>query len=706
MKPDSAQSITLDADVAARLRQVARRLRTYVFLENIAWVVLFLFAAAWLQWALDYSTHGLRWSMRFALLMVIAGGAAWLFHQLVLAPLRLRFGLAEIAHLVERRYPQLGSALVSAVRFSAGEVGGEDFNSPGLMASVIERVALQTKGLEFERILNPRRARRAVMSIGAAAVIALIVMLSAPQPTYLWLARNVFLQDVPWPKRTQLIVDCEGAVLIGAKGDDLVVSAHALGVRPREVEIFFQTESSQRGRQTMVTVGSEGAYRYRYTFEKAQENFTFYLRGGDDETEVFSAKLLERPKVLRTEMHVVAPAYAGLEAITIPDGQRAAQILRGSEVTLRIGTNHPVTRAALMMGDQPIADAVQDGDGYKTTISPMETHTYHFRLTDEAGLENREIMRLSLQVVKDEPPRIRMKLPGVGDMITPVAILPIELSCEDALGLATAEMVFQFARETTEEQVLVPPSFRPKMTTLTANLTWPVASTGLVPGERLTLFARASDFDTVSGPNVARSPEVNLRIVTPEELLAELSRREREFRADFERLVDAQEQLRGRLLTLGGQFSEQGRVEPVRDALRAAERSQRNLTGSVNVVRQQFERILAELQVNQLESPEARQRIGEGIIDPLAQLVKRDLTAAADKIGQWAANASPELAGQVDPQQVEILAQMRTVLANMIYREGYQEVVNMLRDIIRLQQDLSTESKKSVEEQADDVFDE
>ena len=41
----------------------------------------------------------------------------------------------------------------------------------------------------------------------------------------------------------------------------------------------------------------------------------------------------------------------------------------------------------------------------------------------------------------------------------------------------------------------------------------------------------------------------------------------------------------------------------------------------------------------------------------------------------------------------------------MIQWEGYQEVVTMLRDIIRLQQELRAETQTTLEKEASDVFD-
>src|SRR3990172_3359716 len=108
----------LDDAVTARLRAVALRLRGYVLLEGVAWVIGFLFATAVIQFTLDYGTRGLRWSMRAALLAVILGGAVWILWRRIISPLRVRFGLAEAASLIERRFPDLSSLLVSPVRFS------------------------------------------------------------------------------------------------------------------------------------------------------------------------------------------------------------------------------------------------------------------------------------------------------------------------------------------------------------------------------------------------------------------------------------------------------------------------------------------------------------------------------------------------------------------------------------------------------------
>ncbi len=697
---------TLDASVMVRLRSVASRLRGYVLIEGITRVVGFLVMAAGVQLLIDFGTRGLRWSMRAAILGLIVLTSLWLFRRLVVTPLRHRFSLAEVANLIERRYPELSSLLISAVRFAAGEVGPPETNSVALVNSVIARAGVEARTIDFTTVLNPRRARWAAMVLAAAIAVCVGATAAAPEMTALWFGRNVLLQNIEWPKHTHLIVELDGDELVGARGDDLAVHARAEGVQPRAVEIVWETVSGKRARETMVTVGSEGSYRYRYTFKNAQEDFVFHLEGGDDRTPDVQAHLLERPQVTHSELRIEPPVYSRLDAMTLGNGrQRAARILVGSHVTIRIETNKPVARATLMAGREIVAEAVRDGEHLAVTLTPHETHTYHFALLDEVGLENRRPVRFSLRVITDEPPRAHLKLSGVGNMITPDAVLPIEVEFYDTYGLATAELIIQLLREDTDEISIPLPTFKPHVTRFVATLDWPVVMEGLIPGDTLTLMARATDFDNVSGPNLAQSPEATLRVVTRDELLAELARREQEYRADLERLIDSQEQLRSGLLTVVGRFQRASSVDTLAVDLAPLERRQRNITGAVNVIHQQFERILGELRVNQLDTLDECERLGNGIIEPLTRLAKRDLVAAADMIRQWSRKGSAQKASLIDPQQVAILSQMRTVLACMIQWEGYQEVVKMLRDIIRLQRNLHTETRSTIEDQAGEVFD-
>lgn len=703
---NSSHSITrIDPSIIARLNRVATRLRSFVLVEGVAWVLGVALIACSAQLFIDYMSHGLQRSMRVAMTALILIVVVRVAIRRLIGPLRIPVTHAAIANLIERRNPQLASSLISAVRFAAGDVGSSRSNAPSLMTRVVEEAAAMARSTSFDEVLTNHRAKRSGAVILAVVLICAAAGITMPNVLGIWFARNILLRDVEWPRRTQLLVDLPTVELVAARGDDVVIEATADGVQPRFVEFFFETTSGKSGREMMVTIGSKGAYRYQYTFKNAQEDFTFHLRGGDDRTKDYRARLLERPRLIGSGIEVVPPPYAGLEKVVLGDGQRAAQVLLGSRVTLSGQANKPIASAQLTTDSESVTPATVDGHTVSATIVPDQTRTYHFNLIDEVGLENRQPLRYSVRVMRDEPPLVRLRIPDVGAMITPQAILPLEVEFSDTYGLARGEIAARASREQAQEVLIDVPGFQPKIATLSASVSWPVAQASMAPGESLSLVARASDFDDVSGPNTTESPEISLRVVTTDELLAELSRREQESRMDFERLVDAQEQLRSALLSAFDRFNTPGApAEELTAALVPLERRQRNIAGSVNALRQQFEQILAGLRVNQLNSREVEERLGTGIVEPLTVLAKRELVLAADLIRQWSRDAAPESASRIDPQQAEVLLQMRDVLSRMIQWEGYQEAVNMLRDILRLESELNEETKRKIEEEAGDVF--
>jgi len=279
------------------------------------------------------------------------------------------------------------------------------------------------------------------------------------------------------------------------------------------------------------------------------------------------------------------------------------------------------------------------------------------------------------------------------------------MQASDTYGLAGVELHFSLTRESTESGPIELADFNPGMKTFSRTLSWPVSSISTMPGDRLSLRGSATDYDDVSGPKVTESAEFSVRIVTPDQLMAELARREHEFRMDFERLIDAQEQLRGRLLSLMDTSQSAGASADFVAAVSSLERRQRGIAGSVNVIRQQFEQVLTELRINQLATEIIEKRLGGSIVEPLGELARRELALAGDAIRAWSRDASPDTAAQIDAQQVVLLAKLRGILAHMIQWQGYQEAVTMLRDILRLQEELKNETKTRVKEQGQGVFD-
>ena len=581
----------LERTVIAPLERQCRRLRAYRLIQGLCLACAVLLGLFAVQFILDYSLR-LRRDTRAILLVAVtalAGVALWHF---VIKPLRVRFGVMDLAGEMEKRHGQLDAVLISALQFHDGQAGSDDGNSPTLQRAVIDRAVQDGQNLPYDALVDTAHARRfgwAMAGMIGAVVLGLIVV---PTSLGTWFDRNVLLADVSWPKRTLLVVDTgDDGIVRAAIGDDVEIRAKVAPNYevPRQVDILFATGSGNSGRETMTGVGERG---FRASFPRVRESFRFHLRGGDDITRWYEVRLSERPRVETAVLTVAPPAYTQLQPVELVDGQRSAELYPGSMLTIRFTCNKPIAEAKLTSSGQVIADAQPTGDGvFVGQVRPTESSTYQFDLLDEDGLRNVRPVRFSARIIQDHAPKVRLGIPNVGNLVTLDAVLGIDAEFSDDLGLAQADVLFRISGG--EENSVGIEDFAPGRKLFATAMDWSIASAEVEVGSQVAIFARAIDFDDVSGPNVRESAAVTFRIATAEELQADFARREQEFRRQFQRLMQSQERIRGELLSLLSRINDPQTQEDLKLLLAPFERRQRQLNAQVNLIRRQFEQSTA-----------------------------------------------------------------------------------------------------------------
>ena len=696
--------------VVRRLNALGRRLRWYVLLDGMAVLSAALLLVVLITLAVDYVARldrGMR-ATQLASLVLVLLGLAW--HWLV-RPLRVRASREQLSLLVERRFPQLSSVLVSAVEFArapghtAPPASAE--HSTSMRDAVIRSASRQAADLRFDAVLGHRRVRRRAAVTAGCFCAMLLLALIARDTMGLWLRRNVLLADVAWPQRNHLTVEnLTDGKLISPRDEDVTVSAVVdRGYEPpRQAFVEFQNAAGAGGREQMPAM-SQPEVRFTHTFERLAQSLRCRMVGGDAVTDWFEIQVVDRPQIRNAVIEVVPPAYTRLQPYELRAGQTMAEVLMGSEVRFRIEANKPLARATLLReeGNQVASlgeAALSDGLHATHSVRPTATSTYRFLLVDPLGLtsDSERIIpvRFNLRLVADKPPSVKMRIKDVGDMITDQAVLPVEGSFDDAYGLAGAAIAGEIVREGAATQPFVEPiaGFEPGTRSFARTVDWAAARHRVAEGDRLTLACQASDFDDVSGPNLGKSTAIFLRVVGSEELLADLSRREQEHRRDFERLLRQQEDLYAGMLATSRPESEDPREFYPRLA-----RRQRDFAGRLNLLRLQFDQVLAKLRINQLATPAVEARLGQGVIAPMDELYRVGMPRAAVILEQLPPDATGPAMKEARQAQEQVLTEMNRILASLLKWEGYQEAVTLLRDVLKMQKTLSEETENKLEEQ-------
>lgn len=451
------------------------------------------------------------------------------------------------------------------------------------------------------------------------------------------------------------------------------------------------------------------------------------------------------------------PAPEGEER---PSGTDTFYVLDGSTLNVRGRSNKPIAEAYLVRGPETLRQIVvgEDQHTFDFQIRPDELQggAYGIRMVDTDGLASRRPARFAVRVQPDNKPNVQAELIGIGDMITTVATIPAQLSVSDDFGVEALGLVHRHTGSLGTDNEIAPsdpqwvdldqvadqlPTDRiepfdytfeaePLNTPVGTHLTFHFAAVdndavgdGSKPGRRIPdaeADADATEAYQAEVAKVGRSTTFSLKVVKPETLRDELLRQEGEQRVEFDRLRKNQEGLRTDAIALRAELAEATAAgQPVEfttdrtAALATLEKDQRLAARTCRAIRDRFEQIRLEYRNNKLEGDSQRvtRRLTESVIDPLGDLAERALPAAADQFDlARKTTLSPEdrLAAldEAIARQDQVIAQMEQILRAMVKMEGFQAAINLVREMIEAQEQVSELTEEEIERRVNDALEE
>ncbi|QDT73838.1 DUF4175 domain-containing protein [Lacipirellula limnantheis] len=543
-----------------------------------------------------------------------------------------------------------------------------------------------------------------------------------------------------------------------ARDDDFPLSVLASvtngHVAPDEVEIRWRRPSDGgRGSGPMLKIGEaapgrDDAQQYSYTF-KVSSDLEFDVIGGDDRIRNLRLHAVERPAITRVWLEVDYPAYMRREPRSIPVSGRA-ELPEGAAAVCRIEANKPLTAATVRdsveQSDLPATIDAQSRDTFSFEIpAAARDRVFAISLRDADGVENRDPFRLPLSVTPDQTPEASVQLRGIGAAITPQARIPLAGSVTDDYGLE--EAWFDYAIDD------APSSRRPLRTQPdgATNLAMtesfdlaesdPATKQPLVavqPGQKLSLSIKGRDaYDLGDEPHIGGSQRFVLDVVTPSELRAILEKRElglrQRFQAIYEKMVGVRELLDRIDLAAAGSgaddtagAAEAAAAPSASDASEASAENESERDGDdparvrqrdlsrVGGARQSatqlafetagiaggFDEIVAELINNRVDTEELKERLERGISEPLKEISGELLPEFETRLESLeqayqagpAEAAEPLAAAKAAAQSAEDA--MKAVLDRMLELEEYNELVELLRGIVKDQEQLKERTQQ------------
>lgn len=726
--------------ILRKLRAFRGQILRAASIEGAARVVLVVAGLVLLSLALDYHRR-LAFSSRLFALVVGWGVVALVVWRWLLSRLTRPMDVERVALTVEDRFPELRDRVISSLQFAewlrAGGAGRSE-QSTVMMKAVTADAVRAVEPLDLGRTLDRGRVLRA----GAAALAACLVIVGMTRIEvqkrnlmWIWFQRNVLLREVGWPQRTHLSVEYKNVI---PRGDALTVTVTAKGELPSTVTIYYRYRPSRRsGEEDLAPLAGGARGQFRARFKNVVEPLEFYVSGGDAVTDTYRVDLVERPNIVQLKFWAVYPHYTRLEPKLLTASESFIEVLPGTKVRVAAVPSKPLSAASLTVNEEEtgvkmgraadeetwnfwftkdertaMEERAKAGKGvaecWTGDLKVTDDCSVAVNVVDTVSLNNQPPSRFTVKLIADKEPMVTIKMKGIGEMVVPKAIIPLEIRATDDFGVKGLSLVHKFmVEDRSQDEETIPFTqvvFGGKQ--VSHEMRWNLEPLGLQPGQVLVFRAEATDYKDTPPKNVGRSDTVSLRVVTPDELLADLVRRQIEQRQDFARIRDRQT---GEIDIEIGAAARDVRAkgtltEDQKKGLLTLEQTLRNTSEELKHVGNMFEQIYLEMTNNRVGEPDELNRLRGGVVEPTRRIAESMVPQLADAV-----RPTPEMSGEALKKQVaslvdldaRILKEMDQVFANMIQLETFRAMVDLARKIredqSKLLEDIEKERKRLLE---------
>ena len=716
--------------------------------------------------------------VRLIMLVIIAAGTIGILYHYFWNRWLVRWSDSALALAIERRYPEFQSTLVTTVQAAgpSARLKSKDLdaiehpNRPGMIELAARKAVDKIASIDVRSLVQLSTLQWELGLLAATLGLFGVGSLLHPDLVSHWSKRLYGLSDAPWPRRTSLgvvgleldvppftnsptrdryLVPMENNRLLAPKGSSvrLRTTAKDLLAEPYDkCALHYRDRSGNRGRASMLSYSSSNPREFILDgppLEAINDNLWFSIVGGDARLSNLVLETVDAPLALSTNLDVSYPSYLqrstkttwGNERLEFRNGMRLPQ---GTQVGFWIRANKPIRKIDVMQ-----VSGASGEDSTKQYTVELDKPALEFaipssvllgnlfvelRLWDDLGLCSTRVQQYVIAATADKVPEIDFVLEGISTAITENAKLPIRSKIKDDYDLDQTWIESRIdEQETVKTELQVSSQGSGDFDIDLKALKDAGAMTPNV-GSVFSLMVAASDFfDVPSSPDapsvahVGRSTPIQLSVVTEDQFLILLDRREAAMRRRLEQIISELGQLRD-LLILTNKNNTQTPEPSAEDSSGSAEsketpaqarsrilllRSQQAAAqvakseGELNGVLSEISMLVAELTNNRIDSNDRRERLGNKIKAPLESLLESKWRPFALQINQLEgtlAKLTPEeLSSQIDQgvaKNNEIIASLNAILADMIEIQDLNEIIDRVRGLLDQQSKILDRSKQ------------
>lgn len=232
------------------------------------------------------------------------------------------------------------------------------------------------------------------------------------------------------------------------------------------------------------------------------------------------AQLSEVPLVGDLEATLTFPAYSRRAPLPLPSSSGDVRGLAGTVVAIRARVLVPADKVELVIeagdaaNEEHTVPAVLDGDQLSVQLTIEKSARYRFAVRSPSGVRSIETTARSIEAEPDQAPAVQLMAPAETLDVTNLRRVELAYVIEDDFGLSAAELVWEAGKDKGKKPITLEPIPGGRAQ---GKVLWDIAEVVVPSGGEVRYWIEAKDNDNIGGPNIGRSRELRLRVVSPRE---------------------------------------------------------------------------------------------------------------------------------------------------------------------------------------------
>ncbi|MCY2926749.1 MAG: hypothetical protein NT031_15190 [Planctomycetota bacterium] len=321
---------------------------------------------------------------------------------------------------------------------------------------------------------------------------------------------------------------------------------------PREaIELAYDRTLAPASRPTSTSAPASApatpTRTFSYEIEAATKNFTYWFHAGDVTSKKSRAEMVP-PPVIDAQVEIESPAYTKLKPRQT--GTAGLDVLTGTKLTWKLKINRAVDSVIMQGapgGDKPMKISADGQEAVtEAPIVATEPFSYGYFVRDrqvahKASFTYAPEVSYSVSVHPDREPILSMTTADEHFAGTIAKTIPLAFTAEDDYGLAASRIVWRFAESalkdpgakdapSRKETVWPLKTYDNAPLQVSERVEWKVkeAIPGLKAGDVIEYMVEVVD-NCQPKPNVVRSREFRLEILSREEYTRRIAERQQEY---------------------------------------------------------------------------------------------------------------------------------------------------------------------------------